>query len=74
MMALLFLAAAAAAAAPEKPKAGPVEKQHQFVVDAVRGCPEAATVDEIVICSNDRGIAEVYRLPRLDQRFAAGVS
>lgn len=66
---LLFFAAAAA----DKPKMGPVEKEHKMVVDAVRGCPEQTDEDEIVVCSNDRGIAEGYRLPKLDPRFATNV-
>ena len=66
MLSLLLFAAIVAA---EKPKAGPIEKEHKMVVDAVRGCPEAADEDEIVVCSRDRGVAEAYRLPKLDPRF-----
>lgn len=69
MIALLLFAAAATPAEPAKTY-GPVEKQHRKVVEWVRGCPEAQEEDEIVVCSNDRGIAEGFRLPRLDQRFA----
>lgn len=64
----LLLLLAAAIATP-KSKMGPVEKERKMVVDAVRGCPEASDEDEIVICSNDRGISEGYRLPKLDPRF-----
>lgn len=66
MLALILLAGAFAA---EKPKMGPIEKEHKMVVDAIRGCPEARNEDEIVVCSKDRGIAEGYRLPKLDPRF-----
>ncbi len=66
---LAFLLFAAAVVAVEKPKLGPVEKEHKMVVEAVRGCPEAEE-GEIVVCSNDRGVAEGYRLPKLDPRFA----
>ena len=65
MLPLLLLAAEIAT---NKPKLGPVEKEHKMVVEAVRGCPEAEE-GEIVVCSKDRGIAEAYRLPRLDPRF-----
>lgn len=70
MIALLFLAAAAAGPPTDKPKMGPIEKEHKIVVDAVRGCPEDDEEDEVVVCSRDRGIAEGYRLPKLDPRFA----
>jgi hypothetical protein len=66
MIPLLLLAAVVAG---EKPKMGPIEKEHKIVVDAVRGCPQGEE-DEVVICSKDRGIAEGYRLPKLDPRFA----
>ena len=70
MIALLLFAALGVEGPPTtKPKMGPIEKEHKMVVDAVRGCPEAVTEDEIVVCSNDRGIAEGYRLPKLDPRF-----
>ncbi|QJU56863.1 hypothetical protein HL653_02810 [Sphingomonas sp. AP4-R1] len=42
---------------------------HQKVVTAIRNCPETKG-DEIVVCSKDRGIAESFRLPKLDPRFA----
>jgi hypothetical protein len=51
---------------------GPIEKEHKIVVDAVRGCHDYGD-EEIVICSNDRGVAEGYRLPKLDTRFAGAV-
>ncbi|WP_116091277.1 hypothetical protein [Sphingomonas crusticola] len=66
---MLSLLLFAAAIATTKPKMGPIEIERKMVVDAVRGCPEAASEDEIVVCSNDRGIAEGYRLPKLDPRF-----
>ncbi len=52
-----------------KPVVGPIEKEHKMVVQAVRGCPEPRE-GEVVVCSRDRGVAEGYRLPRLDPRFA----
>ena len=55
-----------------KPQVGPIEKEHKMVVKAVRGCDEDEE-DVIVICSKDRGVAEGYRLPRLDPRFAANL-
>lgn len=64
-MILLMLAAVAAAV----PKAGPVETLHTVVVEAIRNCPKGKG-DEIVVCSRDRGIAEGFRLPRLDPRYA----
>lgn len=70
MKALLLFAALAAEGPPTtKPKMGPIEREHKIVVDAVRGCPEDEE-DEVVVCSRDRGIAEGYRLPKLDPRFA----
>jgi len=75
MIALLLAAALAAEGPPTtKPKMGPIEKEHKVVVDAVRGCPESDDDDEVVVCSRDRGIAEGYRLPKLDPRFALGLS
>ena len=65
MVPILLLAAEIVTA---KPPLGPIEKEHKMVVEAVRGCPEAEE-GEIVVCSKDRGIAEAYRLPRLDPRF-----
>ena len=75
MIALLLAAAIAAEGPPTtKPKMGPIEKEHKVVVDAVRGCPESEDEDEVVVCSRDRGIAEGYRLPKLDPRFALGLN
>ena len=71
MIALLLFAALGAEGPPTtKPKMGPIEKEHKIVVDAVRGCPEDEDEEEVVVCSRDRGIAEGYRLPKLDPRFA----
>ncbi len=67
MWALLLLAAAA-----DPPKAGPVETLHKQVVDAIRNCPVAAP-GEITVCARDRGIAEGYRIPKMDPRFAEGL-
>lgn len=55
-----------------KPPVGPIEKEHKMVVKAVRDCPESED-DVIVVCSRDRGVAEGYRLPRLDPRFASNL-
>lgn len=58
--------------ATQDPKAAPqqkVEKLRKVVVRAIRNCPEAKTPEEIVVCSKDRGIAEAYRLPKLDPRY-----
>ena len=65
-MHLLLLAAALAAPAA---KPGPVEQLRKVVVGAIRNClaPESG---EIVVCAPDRGVAEGYRLPRLDPRYA----
>ena len=74
MLPLLLFAALAAEGPPTtKPKMGPIEREHKVVVDAVRGCPESEDEDEVVVCSRDRGIAEGYRLPKLDPRFALGL-
>ena len=57
-----------------KPQLGPIEKEHKMVVKAVRGCDDDdPDANEIVICSRDRGVAEAYRLPKLDPRFAAAL-
>lgn len=65
MLALLLLAAEAAKPAP----AGPVDHLHQVVVEAIRNCPQGAD-GAIVVCARDRGIAEGWRLPKLDPRYA----
>ncbi|MEH3108203.1 MAG: hypothetical protein PGN09_13265 [Sphingomonas fennica] len=46
-----------------------VERQRQVVVRAIRNCPTPKTPDEIVVCSRDRGVAEAYRLPKIDPRL-----
>jgi hypothetical protein len=71
MMALLLLAAAAVAQAAPAPKIGPVEHLKKRVVEAVRNCAEPLP-GEVVVCAPDRGIAEGYRVPKLDPRFARG--
>lgn len=65
-MHLLLLAVAIVAPAA---KPGPVEQLRKVVVGAIRNClaPENG---EIVVCAPDRGVAEGYRLPRLDPRYA----
>ena len=75
MLPLLLFAALAADGPPTaKPKMGPIEKEHKIVVDAVRDCHQFDDdPDEIVVCSRDRGVAEGYRLPKLDPRFALGL-
>ena len=69
MLPLLLLVAEIAT---NKPKLGPVEKEHKMVVEAVRGCAESED-DIVVVCSKDRGIAEGFRLPKLDPRFASSL-
>ncbi|MDO6416537.1 hypothetical protein Q4F19_19295 [Sphingomonas sp. BIUV-7] len=68
-MPLLLILALAAADPPAEPVAAATAEIRQKVIDAIRACPESKG-DEIVICSRDRGIAESYRLPKLDPRFA----
>ncbi len=78
----LALGAAAPAAAEPEPATAepslavtgerrehPIEKQRQVVVRAIRNCPTPKTPDEIVVCSRDRGVAEAYRLPKIDPRL-----
>jgi hypothetical protein len=73
MIAMLLLAAAAAASQPPAPpKVGPVEHLKKRVVDAVRNCAEPLP-GEVVVCAPDRGIAEGYRIPKLDPRFAGNL-
>ena len=71
MLALLLLAevAAGAPAPASPPPPAPVEHLRKVVIDAIRNCPEHKP-DEIVVCSPDRGVAEGYRIPKLDARFA----
>ena len=59
-----------AAAAAAKPVSGPVEHLKKVVVEAIRNCPQAED-GTVVVCARDRGIAEGYRLPKLDPRYAA---
>ena len=66
---MLLLILALAAADPPADAAAAAADIRQKVVTAIRNCPEAKG-DEIVICSRDRGIAESYRLPKLDPRYA----
>jgi len=67
MVLALLLAAVAAEGAP--PKKGVVETQRKHVVDAIRNCAVAGP-GEIAVCARDRGVAEGFRIPRLDPRFA----
>src|SRR3954465_15296499 len=69
LLLILALALADPPAAPLDPAAVATADIRQKVVPAIRNCPEAKG-DEIVICSKDRGIAESYRLPKLDPRYA----
>ncbi|UAK24116.1 hypothetical protein [Sphingomonas nostoxanthinifaciens] len=64
----LLIQAANVDAAVEPP-ASPITTQRQQVVEAIRNCPKGAP-GEIVVCSKDRGVAEGFRLPKLDPRFA----
>src|SRR4051794_38281582 len=68
-MVLLLLLLQAAAADPPPPKPGAPETLQRIVVDAIRNCPKGEA-GEVVICSRDRGIAEGFRIPKLDPRFA----
>ena len=54
---------------PPPPPPAPVEQLRQIVVDAIRNCGKPGS-DEVVVCAPDRGIAEGYRLPKMDTRFA----
>lgn len=65
----ILLSLLLAAADPPAPVVGPVADLRQKVVEAIRDCP-VPKEGEIVVCSRDRGIAEGYRLPKLDPRFA----
>ena len=69
MLPFLFLLPAAAADAPPPPPPKPVDNLRQIVVDAIRNCPKSAD-GELVVCAKDRGIAEGYRIPKMDERFA----
>ena len=65
MFALLLLAAEdPPAAAP-----APTEALKQVVVDAIRNCGKNAE-GEVIVCARDRGIAESYRLPKIQPRLA----
>lgn len=69
-LALLVLLQAVAADPPPAPAPpAPVETLHKIVVDAIRNCPKGDP-GEIVVCSKDRGLAEGFRIPKLDSRFA----
>jgi len=48
------------------------ESLHQAVVDAIRNCPHGEG-GEVIVCSRDRGVAEGYRIPKLDSRFATNL-
>jgi hypothetical protein len=66
----LFLLQAAAVDAPKPPPPpAPTETLHKIVVDAIRNCAQPIT-GEVVVCAKDRGIAEGYRIPKMDERFA----
>ncbi len=66
---ILLLLAAAEDPPPPPPPPKPVEELHQIVVDAIRNCAKSTT-GEVVVCAKDRGIAEGYRIPKMDERFA----
>ena len=65
MLALLLAAEEPPAAAAS----APTEALKQVVVDAIRNCGKSQG-DEIVVCSRDRGLAESYRLPKIQPRLA----
>lgn len=70
MLPLFFLLQAATEdPPPPPPPPAPVEQLRQIVVDAIRNCAKP-TAGEIVVCAPDRGIAEGYRIPKMDTRFA----
>lgn len=71
LLALLLLAAAPASAPAkvEPSPPGPVEHLAKRVVEAIRNCPEPEP-GEIAVCARDRGVAEGWRLPRLDPKYA----
>jgi hypothetical protein len=66
---LFLLQAATEDPPPPPPPPAPVEQLRQIVVDAIRNCTKP-TSGEIVVCAPDRGIAEGYRIPKMDARFA----
>ena len=66
MLPLLLLIEAVTA---DPPKPGPVEHLRKVVVAAIRNCPDPVP-GEVTVCARDRGVAEGYRLPRLDSRYA----
>jgi len=63
-----------ATAAQPAPGAAPAltESLRQAVVDAIRNCPHGDN-GEVIVCSRDRGVAEGYRIPKLDPRFATNL-
>jgi hypothetical protein len=65
---LLILALLAADPPAEAAAAASAAEIHQKVVAAIRNCGQGKG-DEIIVCSKDRGLAESYRLPKLDPRF-----
>ncbi|PZU11541.1 hypothetical protein [Sphingomonas sp.] len=68
-MPLLLILALAMADPPTEPIAAAGAEVRQKIVEAIRNCPDNKG-EEIVVCSRDRGIAESYRLPKLDPRYA----
>ena len=66
---ILALAFAEPPGPPADPMAAAAAEVRQKVVTAIRNCPETKG-EEIVVCSKDRGVAESFRLPKLDPRFA----
>ncbi|WCT73138.1 hypothetical protein PQ455_16180 [Sphingomonas naphthae] len=54
--------------------APPQEVLRGQVVTAIRNCAQPKSPDEIVVCSRDRGVAEAYRLPKLDPRYDPAVA
>jgi hypothetical protein len=73
LLALIEIVAAPppASQAPAAPPA-PTDTLRQAVIDAIRNCPHGED-GTIVVCSRDRGVAEGYRIPRLDPRFATNL-
>lgn len=69
LLALIEIAAGQPGSSAVAPPPTPTETLRQTVIDAIRNCPRGDD-GTIVVCSRDRGVAEGYRIPRLDPRFA----
>ena len=72
LLALIEIAAGQPGPAAVPPPPTPTDTLRQTVIDAIRNCPRGEE-GAIVVCSRDRGLAEGYRIPRLDPRFATNL-